>query len=41
MNEPDEGQPPVFKSWTTWYRLVLGIFVLQVIVYYILTSRFL
>jgi len=41
MNEPDEGKPPVFKSWNSWYRLVLGFFILQVIVFYFLTSAFL
>lgn len=41
MNEPEEGRPPVFKSWNTWYWLVLGLFVLQVIIYYFITASFL
>src|SRR5690606_22052881 len=41
MHEPEEGRPPVFKSWNTWYWLVLGLFILQVIIYYFITSAFL
>ncbi|HEY4653933.1 MAG TPA: hypothetical protein VIH22_05445 [Cyclobacteriaceae bacterium] len=40
MNEPDEGQTPVFRTWKTWYRLVLGIFFIEVIVFYLLTTAF-
>lgn len=40
MTDQDEDRPPVFKSWKTWYRLVLGIFIVQVIIFYLLTSVF-
>lgn len=33
-------KPPVFKSWKRWYVLVLGVLVLQIILYYWLTRSF-
>jgi hypothetical protein len=39
LNTPPE-KPPVFKSWKHWYVLVLGVLVLQIILYYWLTRSF-
>ena len=36
MNE----QPPVFKTWTTWYWLVLGVMIIQVLLFSFLTNSF-
>jgi hypothetical protein len=32
-----EPQPPVFRSWSGWYRLLLVFTVIQFILYYVLT----
>ena len=36
----DADKPPVFKSWTGWYALILAVLVVQVIIYYVLTLAF-
>jgi hypothetical protein len=33
-------KPPIFKSWTGWYILILSVMVVQIIVYRILTVAF-
>jgi hypothetical protein len=38
MNESEK--PPLFKSWLGWYVLVLGVLVLQIVLYRILTVAF-
>lgn len=38
MEELEE--PPVFKKWSSWYWLVLGVMFVQVILYFLLTNRF-
>jgi hypothetical protein len=40
MSNQDEERPPVFKSWKIWYRLVLGIFIIQVIIFYLISAVF-
>jgi hypothetical protein len=35
----DQG-PPIFKSWLTWYALVIGILVVQIFLYFWLTVSF-
>ncbi|HEX6223654.1 MAG TPA: hypothetical protein VFZ52_04560 [Chryseolinea sp.] len=35
-----EDKPPVFKSWKGWYYLILGVLVVQIILYYLLTNSF-
>lgn len=32
-----EPQPPVFRRWSGWYRLLLVFTVIQFILYYVLT----
>ncbi len=36
----DSEKPPLFKSWSGWYRLVLGVLFIQIILYYLLTVAF-
>lgn len=38
MTDPDK--PPLFKSWTGWYVLILSVLVLQIITYYVLTITY-
>jgi hypothetical protein len=35
-----EEKPPLFRSWKTWYKLVLGVLLIQVIVYFLITKYF-
>ncbi len=36
----DTEKPPLFKSWTGWYVLILSVLVVQIILYQILTLAF-
>lgn len=36
----DSQKPPLFNSWTAWYILVLGVLVVQIVVYRVLTVAF-
>lgn len=36
----DSTKPPLFKSWTGWYVLVLSVLVIQIIIYRVLTVAF-
>jgi hypothetical protein len=38
-NEPEE-RPPLFKSWTGWYLLVLGNLLFLIILFYLFTIGF-
>jgi hypothetical protein len=42
MERPDieEEKPPVFRKWSTWYWLLLGALVIQVIIYYLITVSY-
>lgn len=33
-------QVPLFKKWKTWYIVVMGVLVVQIIVYYLITQSF-
>jgi hypothetical protein len=33
-------KPPVFPSWRGWYTLVLGVLLVQIILYYLITQSF-
>lgn len=35
-----EEKPPVFKTWRTWYWLVLAVMLAQVIFYFAITKSF-
>ncbi len=35
-----EEKPPVFKSWRSWYVLILAVMLVQVIFYFWLTQQF-
>ena len=36
----DSDKPPLFKSWTGWYVLILAVLVVQIIIYRVLTQAF-
>jgi hypothetical protein len=36
----DNEKPPLFKSWSGWYTLVLSALVIQILVYYLITRAF-
>jgi hypothetical protein len=35
-----EEKPPVFNSWNTWYWLILGVMIVQVVIFSLLTNAF-
>lgn len=35
-----EEKPPLFQSWSTWYWLVLGAMMVQVIIYFLISQSF-
>lgn len=37
MSELNDERPPVFKRWRTWYALVLGALIIQIIIYLVIT----
>jgi len=39
-NNTDEEKIPLFKSWSAWYRLVIGFLVVCIVVFYLLTKHF-
>jgi hypothetical protein len=36
----NQEEPPIFKSWSRWYWLVLGALLVQIILYYVITMAF-
>lgn len=36
----ESDKPPVFGSWITWYALVLGVLVVQIVLYRLLTVAY-
>jgi hypothetical protein len=38
MENPEK--PPLFKSWTGWYVLILAVLIVQIILYRLLTLAF-
>ncbi len=40
--DPSSGDepPPLFKSWSSWYALVLGTLILLIILFYVFTKSF-
>jgi len=36
----DEQKPPLFKNWSSWYWIVLGVMLMQVILFSWLTRLF-
>lgn len=35
-----EEKPPLFHSWKTWYKLILAVMLIQVVVYFLITKSF-
>jgi len=40
MKETDNEKAPFFKSWNSWYILVIGFLLLLIILFYFITKRF-
>jgi Mg2+ and Co2+ transporter CorA len=40
MQEPENDKAPFFKSWNSWYFLVLLFLLVLIILFYLLTQRF-
>lgn len=36
----NEEKPPLFQSWMTWYKVVLAVMFIQVILYFLMTKSF-
>lgn len=36
----EQERPPIFKSWNTWYWIVLVVMLLQVFLYFMITRAF-
>jgi hypothetical protein len=36
----DEQKPPLFKNWSTWYWIVMGVMISQVVLFSWLTQLF-
>ncbi len=35
-----EDRPPLFRSWKSWYKLVLAVMLIQVAVFFLITISF-
>jgi len=40
MTEESEERPPVFHSWKGWYGVVISVLVLQLLLYFLITTTF-
>lgn len=40
MNEQENGKPPLFRSWSIWYWLVVLFLVLLIVLFSLFTKRF-
>jgi len=40
MTNTSEEKPPLFNSWRGWYVLVLGVLVVEILLFYWLTVSF-
>jgi len=40
MTQQDNDKAPLFKSWTSWYILVLLFLVVLIVIFYLITKRF-
>jgi hypothetical protein len=38
MTLPEEDRPPLFRRWSAWYAIVLGLLIAQIIAYYLITA---
>ena len=38
--QDDDDQVPGFRKWTYWYALVIGVLILLICFFYILTKKF-
>jgi glucose uptake protein GlcU len=40
MKELPDEKPPFFKSWNSWYAMVIGFLALLIILFYLFTKHF-
>ncbi len=40
MKQADNDKAPFFKSWNSWYILVIGFLLVLIILFYFITKRF-
>ena len=40
MQDQDNHKPPFFRSWNTWYLLVLVVLAVFILLFYYLTKKF-
>lgn len=40
MMDANDEKPPLFKKWSGWYWLVMGVLFIQIIVYIAITNSF-
>jgi len=40
MKEIDNEKAPFFKSWNSWYILVIGFLLLLIVLFFFITKRF-
>ncbi|MGZ3956786.1 MAG: hypothetical protein ACXVBT_02815 [Flavisolibacter sp.] len=38
--EPQKDKPPIFKTWTSWYVLVIGFLAILILLFYLFTKTF-
>jgi len=36
----NDERPPLFHSWKAWYKLVLAVMLIQVVMYFLITTLF-
>jgi len=36
----ENNKPPLFKTWTQWYMLVIGFLIVLIILFYLFTKTF-
>jgi hypothetical protein len=40
MNEAQNDKPPLFKTWTAWYVVVIGFLILLIVLFDLFTKKF-
>ena len=40
MSELQNEKPPLFKTWSSWYAIVLGAMLIQVLIFLLITLAF-
>ena len=40
MKDHIDEKPPVFSRWSGWYWLTMGALLIQIVIYYVITTSF-